>query len=65
VDDLTAFWRLTSEQDWELCERVQRGVRSTAYRPGPLSQTREYNLEAFLRWYVRQLSGDSSPRLQA
>jgi len=56
LDDLTAFWRLTSEQDWELCERVQRGVRSTAYRPGPLSQTREYNLEAFLRWYVRQLS---------
>jgi len=53
---LTAFWRLTSEQDWELCERVQRGVRSSAYRPGPLSQTREYNLEAFLRWYVRQLS---------
>ncbi len=35
--------------------RVQRGVNSTAYRPGPLSQKREYNLDAFLRWYLRQL----------
>ncbi|HEX6478409.1 MAG TPA: aromatic ring-hydroxylating dioxygenase subunit alpha [Ktedonobacteraceae bacterium] len=55
-DELITFWQLTSEQDWELCEREQRGVRSTGYRPGPLSHTREYNLEAFLRWYVRQLS---------
>lgn len=49
------FWRLTSEQDWALCERVQRGVASSGYQPGPLSRTREYNLDAFLRWYLRQL----------
>jgi len=55
LDKLTPFWQLTSEQDWELCERVQRGINSTAYRPGPLSKTREYNLDAFLRWYLRQL----------
>lgn len=57
LEELLPFWQLTSEQDWELCARVQRGVNSRAYRPGPLSQTREYNLEAFLRWYVRQLLG--------
>jgi Rieske 2Fe-2S family protein len=56
LDDLMPFWQLTSEQDWELCERVQRGVDSTAYRPGPLSQAREYNLDAFLRWYLHQLT---------
>lgn len=56
LEKLLPFWQRTSEQDWELCERVQRGVSSTAYRPGPLSLTREYNLEAFLRWYLSQLS---------
>lgn len=55
LEQLLPFWKLTSEQDWALCERVQRGMCSTAYQPGPLSPTREYNLEAFLRWYLRQL----------
>jgi glycine betaine catabolism A len=50
------FWQLTSEQDWGLCERVQHGVNCTAYQPGPLSLSREYNLEAFLRWYLRWIS---------
>jgi len=54
------FRQFTSEQDWELCARVQRGVNSTAYRPGPLSQKREYNLDAFLRWYLRQLVEERS-----
>jgi glycine betaine catabolism A len=55
LGNLLPFWKTTSEQDWELCERVQRGVRSPAFRPGPLSRDREYNLEAFLKWYLRQL----------
>ena len=52
---LLPFWQLTSEQDWALCERVQRGVASSAYRPGPLSEGRKYNLDAFLCWYLHQL----------
>jgi glycine betaine catabolism A len=56
LEKMLPFWQLTSEQDWELCERVQRGVSSHAYRPGPLSRTREYNLDAFIRWYLRQLA---------
>ncbi len=55
LDTLMPFWQLTSEQDWALCERVQRGVTSSAYRPGPLSTTREYNVDAFLQWYLQQL----------
>jgi Rieske 2Fe-2S family protein len=55
LETLLPFWQVTSEQDWALCERVQRGVGSSAYRPGPLSRLREYNLDAFIRWYVRQL----------
>lgn len=50
------FWQLTSEQDWELCERAQRGIDSSAYTPGPYSTHKEYNVEAFVRWYLKRLS---------
>lgn len=56
LDRLLPFWQVTSEQDWALCARVQRGVNSTFYQPGPLSRAREYNLDAFIRWYLRQLA---------
>lgn len=55
LDRLMPFWQLTSEQDWELCERVQQGVDSTAFSPGPLSRVREYNVEAFFQWYERRM----------
>lgn len=56
LDDILPFWQLTSEQDWEICERQQVGVMSPAYSPGPLSPAKEYNLDAFLRWYVNMLA---------
>jgi Rieske 2Fe-2S family protein len=56
LDKLAPFWQLTAEQDWEICERAQRGVNSRAYVPGPLSTYKEYNVDSFLRWYLRQLS---------
>lgn len=56
LERLLPFWKLTSEQDWELCARAARGVVSAAYRPGPLSRDREYNVDAFIRWYLARLS---------
>src|SRR5262245_59238819 len=56
LDDIMPFWQLTSEQDWELCAAAQRGVQSSRYTPGPLSQYKEYNVEAFRRWYLKQLT---------
>ncbi|MBX3745288.1 MAG: aromatic ring-hydroxylating dioxygenase subunit alpha [Verrucomicrobiae bacterium] len=53
---LTPFWKLTSEQDWTLCERQQRGVRSSAYQPGPYSTFKEYNVESFVNWYLNLLA---------
>jgi Rieske 2Fe-2S family protein len=55
LDELLPFWQLTSEQDWVICENVQRGIDSTAFTPGPLSPSKEYNVDHFTRWYVRQL----------
>jgi Rieske 2Fe-2S family protein len=50
------FWQLTSEQDWALCEANHAGVRSPAYRPGPYSPSREYNVIAFVDWYLERMS---------
>jgi hypothetical protein len=46
---------MTAEQDWEICVNQQRGVNSHAYTPGPLSTFKEYNLDRFLRWYLKQI----------
>ena len=55
LDSLLPFWLLTAEQDWEICVNQQRGVSSHAYIPGPLSTYKEYNLDRFLRWYLKQM----------
>jgi Rieske 2Fe-2S family protein len=53
---LMPFWQLTSEQDWVICERQQKGVNSSAYTPGPYSTFKEYNVERFVRWYLKTAS---------
>jgi Rieske 2Fe-2S family protein len=55
LDALLPFWQLTSEQDWKICENQQRGVESSAYRPGPYSPYKEYNVDRFVQWYLGQL----------
>lgn len=55
LDTLLPFWLLTAEQDWGICVNQQRGVSSHAYTPGPLSTYKEYNLDRFLRWYLKQM----------
>ncbi len=47
-DDAVAFWDLTNRQDWHVCEEMQIGLRSKAYRPGPYSH-REDLLHGFDR----------------
>jgi Rieske 2Fe-2S family protein len=55
VDRLMPFWHLTNEQDWDICKWQQKGVDSLGYVPGPLSQQKEYNVDAFIRWYLKQM----------
>ena len=54
VPRLTEFWRLTSEQDWKLCEDNQAGINSRYYEPGPYAPD-ERGVEHFVRWYLEQL----------
>lgn len=51
-DKLTTFWHLTNLQDWKLSEINHLGVHSPHYCPGPLSPTKERNLERFIDWYI-------------
>lgn len=52
LEKVMPFWQLTSEQDWLICERQQKGINSSAYRPGPYSSFKEYNVEGFVQWYL-------------
>lgn len=61
LSKLLPFWQLTSEQDWTICENQQRGINSSAYTPGPYSTFKEYNVEAFVRWYVQSLLRNLTP----
>ena len=56
LETLLPFWELTSEQDWELCERNQAGVSSSAFTPGPYSTKREYNVIRYTEWYLHEIA---------
>jgi Rieske 2Fe-2S family protein len=62
LERLLPFWQLTNEQDWEICKWQQKGVDSIGYEPGPLSQRKEYNVDAFIRWYLQQMRAGSDSR---
>lgn len=49
VDECDWLWRVTLEQDLELCERTQAGIESSVYAPGPHSLD-ETSVGQFLQW---------------
>ncbi len=55
VDNLTAVWRATNDQDRALVEMSQRGVSSSAYESGPYSPFTEGLVEKFCAWYIGRL----------
>jgi Rieske 2Fe-2S family protein len=60
LERLLPFWQLTNEQDWEICKWQQKGVDSMGYEPGPLSRRKEYNVDAFIRWYLKEMRRSGS-----
>lgn len=56
VDNLIKVWDATNRQDWELCERTQRGVSSPWYRPGPLAPGDESGVAGFHHAYAGMLA---------
>jgi len=58
------LWKITTEQDWKLCESNQLGINSSRYEPGPLSTVTEHGVDFFTSWYLVQLSA-TNPALKA
>jgi Rieske 2Fe-2S family protein len=54
VDRLTDFWRITGEQDWQLCENNFRGIESSKYQPGPYAPI-ELDVAKFIDWYIKRM----------
>jgi Rieske 2Fe-2S family protein len=54
VERLTDFWRITGEQDWELCENNFRGIESSHYQPGVYAPV-EVDVAKFVEWYLDRL----------
>jgi Rieske 2Fe-2S family protein len=64
-DRVTWLWKLTSEEDWKLCENNQAGVNSRRYQPGPYSTIEKYRNDGFSIWYLNQLRGADGRSAQA
>jgi len=56
LDNLTAVWNATNDQDKALVEFSQQGASSDAYEPGPYSPFTEGLVEKFCKWYIDRLS---------
>lgn len=54
IDRLTDFWRITGEQDWELCENNFSGIESSRYEPGPYAPI-EIDVAKFVDWYIGRM----------
>jgi Rieske 2Fe-2S family protein len=55
VENLTAVWNATNDQDRRLVEESQKGAESRAYQPGPYSPYTETLVEKFTNWYIGRL----------
>jgi Rieske 2Fe-2S family protein len=55
IETLTSVWLATNDQDRQLAENNQRGVQSSAYRPGPYMPS-EFMLNHFTDWYARMMT---------
>ncbi len=55
--DAVAFWDLTNQQDWHVCELQQRGTRSSSWVAGRYSD-QEASVQAFDRMVADRYAGD-------
>ncbi len=58
---LAELWSVTNDQDRDLCERNQEGIRSLGYQPGPYSQIREGHVIKFVEWYADGMADYLTP----
>ena len=52
ASDAMEFWDLVNRQDWEICERVQRGMNSAVFDRGYYAPMEDLSLD--IRRYVAE-----------
>ena len=50
-DDASEFWDLVNKQDWNICERVQKGMRSKTFKYGYYAPMEDESLD--IRKYIQ------------
>jgi Rieske 2Fe-2S family protein len=58
--DAVAFWDRINRQDWQACERVQRGMSSRAHTHGWFAPMEDESLD-IRTWYVRMMPPEELP----
>jgi Rieske 2Fe-2S family protein len=61
LNHLVEFWKITGEQDWELCENNFRGIESSRYQPGPYAPV-EQDVVRYIDWYIARMREGSGRR---
>lgn len=54
VNRLVEFWKITGEQDWQLCENNFKGIETSGYEPGPYAPA-EIDVAKFIEWYLGRM----------
>ncbi len=54
--DVVQFWDITNRQDWDICERVQRGMHSQVFEHGYYAPMEDLSLD--IRRYVSERMAD-------
>jgi Rieske 2Fe-2S family protein len=57
--DAADFWDLVNRQDWDICERVQRGMHARPFRHGFYAPMEDLSLD--IRNYISARLGDDLP----
>ena len=57
-EHLRIVWDATNDQDRQLAEQNQKGINSIAYQPGPYSETYEFGVVNFVRWYLETMKAN-------
>ncbi|HEY3675503.1 MAG TPA: aromatic ring-hydroxylating dioxygenase subunit alpha [Candidatus Tumulicola sp.] len=60
--DAAAFWDLVNRQDWAVCEGVQAGMQSRAFRYGYYAPMEDYSLD--IRRYVERHLGPQAVAIE-
>jgi phenylpropionate dioxygenase-like ring-hydroxylating dioxygenase large terminal subunit len=64
VNRLVEFWKITGEQDWQLCENNFKGIETSGYEPGPYAPA-EIDVAKFIDWYLGRMQAGIQETLLA